>query len=150
VATTRVEAAMRVSARFSWHLSFRLFQQYRRRADAAALDASVGRIAGLQASRRTGVRAIAGIPVRARNRLQHRPFETVPVWVPSVCSPRRIRSPKGDRAVRHSCPLFRFVSPRARRPIVRSEYHVSIFIGHCNHGSGSLELWYPGGSCALV
>src|SRR5690242_13801421 len=28
--------------------------------------------------------------------------------------------------------------------------HVSMLLGHCSHGFGPLDLWYPGGSCASV
>jgi hypothetical protein len=114
---------------------------------SAALDASVGRIAGLQASRRTGVRAIAGIPVRARNRLQHRPFQTSRFGYQAFARLGEYGPQKAT--VRYGIPALSFdLFPRGRRPIVRSEYHVSIFIGHCSHGFGSLDPWYPGGSCA--
>ena len=67
----------RAKTRFSRSLNFRVFQQYRRK--PAVADRGLGRLNWAEsaptgvASARTGVRAKAVIPLRARNRL-HCPF----------------------------------------------------------------------------
>jgi len=84
----------------------------------------------------TAPKAASAVPERVQRAADNAEIETLrkEVW--------RLRDFIND--------LGMFLAPELRSLSGRKRAYVSMFLGHCSHGFGSLDLWYPGGSCAAV